>query len=547
MAVFEHDLPSFNFFGSDLMNEKADVLAKGVDDVHEEDKEASFSLEANGDGIELVFGLVGPTGVDLGKVCESLKAQLKVVAYEAIVIRLSELITPYLRGQPEDSTCEFTHIEKLMENGTTLREKTNQKDVVGRLGVASIRANRKANTGSEHTPRNRVAYIVRSFKRPEEVELFRQIYGKAFTVISVYAPRQSRIQELTRKLRSSTPKTGPTAEELAVKLVTRDAEEEGRKLGQRVGKTFPLADYFVTVQSRPDLDKHLLRLIRLTFGHPYISPSRDEQGMFFAQAAALRSLDLSRQVGAAIVDIEGAILSTGCNEVPKFGGGQYWEEDGAPVRDYELGHDSNVVIKTEMLEDAFDRLRTKKWLSEHASQSSNKELAAESLFGNDAFFKNSLLFDVIEYGRAVHAEASAISDAARRGVAIKNGSLFCTTFPCHICARHIIASGVNEVIFVEPYEKSRTEELYSDSVSIEPQELSNRKANFRAFVGVAPRRYIDFFQMSHDRKTAAGKILDMDDIAESPKIKRIVLTYLVIEDIVIRDTMPMSNSTGDSP
>jgi len=527
------------------MNEKAETVDQEVSDMSQVEG-TNFSLEANGAGIELVFGLVGPTGVDLAKVCESLKAQLKSVAYEAVVIRLSELITPYLHGKSEKSSCQYEHIKNLMENGTTLREKTDQKDVIGRLGVASIRANRKANTGSDHKPRNRVAYIVTSFKRPEEVELFRQIYGKAFTLISVYSPRQSRIQELARKLRSSTPKTGETAEELAVKLVARDAEEEGRKLGQRVGKTFPLADYFVTAQSKPDLDRHLLRLIRLTFGHPYISPSRDEQGMFFAQAAALRSLDLSRQVGAAIVDFEGSILSTGCNEVPKFGGGQYWEDD-SPVRDYELGHDSNVVIKTEMLEDAFDRLRTKKWLSERASQRSNKELADESLFGKDAFFKNSLLFDVIEYGRAVHAEASAISDAARRGVAIKNSNLFCTTFPCHICARHIIASGVNDVVFIEPYEKSRTEELYSDSVSIEPQELSSKKANFRAFVGVAPRRYIDFFQMSHDRKTAEGKILDMDDIAESPKIKRIVLTYLLIEDIAIRDTMPVSNSTGESP
>lgn len=167
---------------------------------------------------------------------------------------------------------------------------------------------------------------------------------------------------------------------------------------------------------------------------------------------------------------------------------------------------------------------------------SNKELAARALLSDKNFFKNSILSDVIEFGRAVHAEASAITDAARRGVAIKNGRLFCTTFPCHICARHIISSGVAEVIFIEPYEKSRTGELYSDSVSVEPQEVSNKKANFRAFVGVAPRSYMDFFQMANDRKTVDGKVLNMDEIANGPRIKRIVLTYLVIEDIVIRDT-----------
>ena len=149
-------------------------------------------------------------------------------------------------------------------------------------------------------------------------------------------------------------------------------------------------------------------------------------------------------------------------------------------------------------------------------------------------------------GKLQNECCTTISEAARRGIALKNGRLFCTTFPCHICARHIVASGIGEVIFVEPYEKSRTGELYADSVSVEPPELSTGKANFRAFVGVAPRRYIDFFQMTQARKTAEGKILDMDDIAEGPKIKRIVLTYLIVEDIVIRDNKQVQKSKGEA-
>ncbi len=33
--------------------------------------------------IELVFGVVGPTGVDLDKVCDALGSQLKSVGYES--------------------------------------------------------------------------------------------------------------------------------------------------------------------------------------------------------------------------------------------------------------------------------------------------------------------------------------------------------------------------------------------------------------------------------------------------------------------------------
>jgi deoxycytidylate deaminase len=520
------------------------------------------SLEADGEGIELVFGLVGPTGVDLGKVYESLKIQLKTVRYDAIQIRLSELITPFLRGQSGEFATEYDRISTLMENGTTLRERTKQKDIVARLGVAQIRALRAEKTGNNFKPRHRTAYIVSSFKRPEEVELFREIYGKAFTLISVYAPRQKRIWNLTRNLRSGVTPGDRSAEEQAVELVRRDFAEEGRKLGQRLGKTFPLADYFVTLEPKSELDSHLLRLVRLTFGDPYISPTRDEQGMFYAQAAAFRSLDLSRQVGAAIVSDDGDVLTTGCNEVPKFGGGLYWGEDEFKARDAELGYDSNVRIKAEILEDVFGRLRSPSdhldasaedsgeaealpsWLSEKVMRESDRALAQKALFGARPFMNASLLFDVIEFGRAVHAEAAAITEAARRGVSTTKGRLFCTTFPCHICARHIVAAGIREVVFVEPYEKSRTAELYSDSVSVEPTDETSNKANFRPFVGVAPRRYMDSFQLSGDRKKNDGKVLDMDEIADKPKTKRVVLTYLAIEGIVIRDTKPSPGASG---
>ena len=37
-------------------------------------------------GIELVFGLVGPTGVDLNRLCTELTIQLQAVSYEAVTI-----------------------------------------------------------------------------------------------------------------------------------------------------------------------------------------------------------------------------------------------------------------------------------------------------------------------------------------------------------------------------------------------------------------------------------------------------------------------------
>jgi cytidine deaminase len=455
-----------------------------------------------------------------------------------IEVRLSELITTYL-GKSHDFANEYVRIKTLMDRGTGLREDSKQPDIVARLGIAAIRVAREAKTGDVRKPAKRVAYFVRSFKRPEEVDLFRQVYGKAFTLISVYASRSWRLQFLKKLLSPSLGLDRAKAEEHATELIARDYEEEGRKLGQRVGKTFPLADYFVTSESRPDLEKQLKRLVQLTFGNPYVSPTRDEQAMFFAKAAAIRSLDLSRQVGAAVVSEDGEILSTGCNEVPRFRGGLYWADDEGRMRDFERGSDSNVDIKREIVEDAFDRMQRKAGvLGVAARRKSSSELADDALFAEGAYLRDAQLFDVIEFGRAVHAEMAAITHAARTGVRLQDARLFCTTFPCHICARHIVAAGIRDVVFIEPYEKSRTAELYSDSISVEPSEPSPSRANFRAFVGVAPRRYMEFFESFGARKSDDGKIKNVDEIAATPRIRRLVFTYTFAEAFVVDETKP---------
>src|ERR1700676_2298711 len=116
---------------------------------------------ADDQGIELVFGLVGPTGVDLGRVCDALRSQLKAVQYEVILISLSELISPYLYIAPQQFTGEYERIKTLMDRGTSLREKAGQSDIVGRLGVAKIRTVRQERTGEGTKPIPRAAYVIR--------------------------------------------------------------------------------------------------------------------------------------------------------------------------------------------------------------------------------------------------------------------------------------------------------------------------------------------------------------------------------------------------
>ena len=65
----------------------------------------------------------------------------------------------------------------------------------------------------------------------------------------------------------------------------------------------------------------LARFFRSFFGANNVSPTREEYGMYMAKTASLRSLDLSRQIGAAIFTQKGEVITLGSNEVPRQGGG----------------------------------------------------------------------------------------------------------------------------------------------------------------------------------------------------------------------------------
>jgi cytidine deaminase len=123
----------------------------------------------------------------------------------------------------------------------------------------------------------------------------------------------------------------------------------------------------------------------------------------------------------------------------------------------------------------------------------NAEAIGRKLLDESPDVKDSKLMDIIEFGRIIHAEMSAICDAARRGVSIANATLYCTTFPCHLCAKHIVASGISRVVYIEPYPKSYAEKLHADSIEVEGAD-GVQKVSFEPFLGVSPYRYRDLFE-----------------------------------------------------
>jgi dCMP deaminase len=59
----------------------------------------------------------------------------------------------------------------------------------------------------------------------------------------------------------------------------------------------------------------------------------------------------------------------------------------------------------------------------------------------------------IEMSLAIHAEASAICYAANKGISLKDAILYVTTFPCPVCARLILESGIKKVYYHHGYSR----------------------------------------------------------------------------------------------
>ena len=64
----------------------------------------------------------------------------------------------------------------------------------------------------------------------------------------------------------------------------------------------------------------------------------------------------------------------------------------------------------------------------------------------------------------VHAEQNAISDAARRGVSLSGSTAYLTHFPCIVCAKLLVAAGVNEIKFHFDYNNNpMVEEIFKEN------------------------------------------------------------------------------------
>lgn len=63
---------------------------------------------------------------------------------------------------------------------------------------------------------------------------------------------------------------------------------------------------------------------------------------------------------------------------------------------------------------------------------------------------------------AIHAEQNAIIQAAKLGVSIDGATLYCTHYPCVICAKMIVNAGISRLVYVHDYPDDFSAEILSE-------------------------------------------------------------------------------------
>lgn len=77
-----------------------------------------------------------------------------------------------------------------------------------------------------------------------------------------------------------------------------------------------------------------------------------------------------------------------------------------------------------------------------------------------AIFKRGVY---VELSTSEHAEARVIAEAARRGIPLEGGDIYCTDFPCPPCAKLVARSGIRRLFFQHGYAMLDSETVLKNS------------------------------------------------------------------------------------
>jgi deoxycytidylate deaminase len=422
------------------------------------------------------------------------------------------------------------YVDEMQNIGNSLRRKFGGDYLIEKTieKIVRYRKEKRGISPAEPARPERRAFIVDSLKNTEELDLLKQVYGETLCTIGIFAPDEIRQNRLRDK----------GFDPASIEKITSRDQGEVDTFGQKTRKIFVNADFFVCNDARPEeLKAKVARFLDILFDTSIRTPTRAESAMYEASSASLNSACMSRQVGAAIVSDAGELIAVGWNDVPRFGGGLYCEDDNSIYDETrkKIGDNDkrcfkwggkichNEVKRNKILDKISERIAAGTVLKKGSGFSDVRAL----LEGTD-------VDNLIEFSRSIHAEMEAILSVAREGrKSLSRATLYTSTYPCHNCARHIVASGIHEVIYIEPYLKSLAIELHNDAISENPDDRGS-KVVFRQYDGVAPSKFMKLFKSGSPRKQE-GHLSRRDRRMAFPLFRQLLDALTEYEAKVIAD------------
>lgn len=509
---------------------------------------------------ELYFATVRAMGTDLSAPTGHLSTTLTTAGYyvpdEVRLSRELRELDMCKRFLASGDESEYEQRNRLMTAGDAVRTYA-RNDAVALLAVRRLKELRKEATATARRRGMRgVAWMLCSLMHEAEVSTLRDLFGRHLFVISVFSEETRRTEVTRRQLGPShnlfkAMKLDEQVDDLLARDQGRDYryQDSLRGLEQRdptlkvarlsIENTFYTADLFLDGDrdARTDIERFVYQI----FGNPFGVATAPEVGMAHAFTAAQESSVISRRVGASLT-VESSLICTGRNDIPKAGGGQQkgdarWTARDADAKGKDSGTSSQPreeqmeaadLERADIVTDLLTRLfRSPDWrrrLASHLSLDEAWELDEPHLTALlketlelESVVKDSRIYDLIEFNPSVHAEMAAITTAARMGFSVAGGVLYTTTFPCHECTRHIVASGIKRVVYLEPYAKSRAEKLFAEQIRLSrprgaENDVSRNQLGYKRppveyvpFMGIAPRRQPELFSWLR-RKVEEGPV-----------------------------------------
>jgi hypothetical protein len=154
---------------------------------------------------ELVFGFVAPIGADVEPVIAEFRSYFEQRQYKVVDIKVTDIFNVLERYvKPLTPLDKSSHRERYITYiafGNQLRAKFDDA-ILAATTIRRVMA-RRLRVQKDDDKFSRTVFLLHQFKREEEIDLLRAVYGRLFFQVSVYSRRGARVDFLSRRFASS--------------------------------------------------------------------------------------------------------------------------------------------------------------------------------------------------------------------------------------------------------------------------------------------------------------------------------------------------------